>query len=55
MQAPVILSEADDSRSESSAKSKDHLPACATTGSARNFYHCPSHPKTGNWRLGTGN
>jgi hypothetical protein len=55
MQTLVILSEADGSRSEASAKSKDPLPACVTANSARNFYHRPEHPNTGNWPLGTGN
>jgi len=53
MQAPVILSEADGSRSEPSAKSKDPLPAFATTGFARNFYHCPAFPNTDHWPLPT--
>jgi hypothetical protein len=48
----VILSEA-----------KDPLHACATTASARNFYHCPAfvlyplrlvHSLPGNWQLATG-
>jgi hypothetical protein len=37
MHTPFILSEADGSRSEPSAKSKDPLPARTSTDSARSF------------------
>jgi hypothetical protein len=53
MQIPVILNEADGSRSEPSAKSKDPLPVCITTNSARNFCQTLAL-ETGNWALGTG-
>jgi hypothetical protein len=49
----VILSEADGSRSEPSAKSKDPIPARATTSPTRNFNYALA-ARTGNWRLGTG-
>jgi hypothetical protein len=54
MQTPVILSEADGSRSEPSAKSKDPWPACVTPNSKRRFNHALA-VRTGNWQLGTGN
>jgi hypothetical protein len=38
MHTPVILSEADGSRSEPSAKSKDPLPARTSTDSARSVF-----------------
>jgi len=51
--APVILSEADGSRSEPSAKSKDPLPARTATSPARSFSY--AHSRSGNLQLGTGN
>jgi len=54
MQAPVILSEADGSRSEPCAKSQDPLQACTPTNSTRNFRYALA-VETGNWQLRTGN
>jgi hypothetical protein len=54
LQTAVILSEADGSRSEPSAKSKDPLPPCATTSSTGSFNYALA-VRTGNWPLGTGN
>ncbi len=54
MQTSVILSEADGSRSEPSAQSKDPSPVRTITNSTRNFYDALALA-TGNWQLGTGN
>ncbi len=54
MHTSVVLSGADGSRSEPSAKSKDPSPARITTNSSRSFYYALSL-ETGNWQLGTGN
>ena len=53
MQTSVILSEADGSRSEPSAKSKDPLPAGTIVVSEGNFYHRLAPPRTDHRPLNT--